>query len=114
MPGMHLLTSILAELHTLRDLLMHKYGREYSQNVMDNKDGCVSERVRGSAAANHWEYAYLHYELTLADHKKACAHYATAWTGRPLFRGDREGLWRSMDTAGARFGRRKRGRCRRR
>ncbi|KAK7686613.1 hypothetical protein QCA50_010213 [Cerrena zonata] len=35
----------LKELHVLRDILMHKYGREYSQAVMDNQDGCVTERV---------------------------------------------------------------------
>ena len=32
------------ELHVLRDILMHKYGREFSLKVMDNKEG-VSERV---------------------------------------------------------------------
>ncbi|KAF8272985.1 DUF292-domain-containing protein [Lactarius quietus] len=35
----------LKELHVLRDLLMHKYGREFSAAVMENRDGCVSERV---------------------------------------------------------------------
>ncbi|KAI0815337.1 regulator of Vps4 activity in the MVB pathway-domain-containing protein [Irpex lacteus] len=35
----------LKELHVLRDILMHKYGREFSAAVMDNKDGCVSERI---------------------------------------------------------------------
>lgn len=35
----------LKELHILRDLLMHKYGREFSAAVMENRDGCVSERV---------------------------------------------------------------------
>ncbi|KAI0685089.1 DUF292-domain-containing protein [Cytidiella melzeri] len=35
----------LKELHVLRDILMHKYGREFSVGVMENKDGCVSERV---------------------------------------------------------------------
>jgi hypothetical protein len=25
---------------------MHKYGREFSAAVMENRDGCVSERVR--------------------------------------------------------------------
>ena len=34
------------ELHVLRDLLMHKYGRDYSAAVMENKDGVVSKRVR--------------------------------------------------------------------
>ncbi|TRM61524.1 regulator of Vps4 activity in the MVB pathway-domain-containing protein [Schizophyllum amplum] len=33
------------ELHILRDLLMHKYGREFSVGVMENRDGCVPERV---------------------------------------------------------------------
>ncbi|KAF7337604.1 hypothetical protein MSAN_02233700 [Mycena sanguinolenta] len=35
----------LKELHILRDILMHKYGREFSVAVMENRDGCVSERV---------------------------------------------------------------------
>jgi len=35
----------LKELHVLRDILMHKYGREFSVAVMENRDGCVSERV---------------------------------------------------------------------
>ncbi|KAI0323107.1 regulator of Vps4 activity in the MVB pathway-domain-containing protein [Amylostereum chailletii] len=35
----------LKELHILRDLLMHKYGRDFSAAVMENRDGCVSERV---------------------------------------------------------------------
>ncbi|KAJ7204465.1 regulator of Vps4 activity in the MVB pathway-domain-containing protein, partial [Mycena pura] len=35
----------LKELHVLRDILMHKYGREFSAAVMENRDGCVSDRV---------------------------------------------------------------------
>ncbi|KAI0778674.1 DUF292-domain-containing protein [Trametes elegans] len=35
----------LKELHILRDILMQKFGREFSIAVMENKDGCVSERV---------------------------------------------------------------------
>ncbi|TFY63109.1 hypothetical protein EVG20_g6454 [Dentipellis fragilis] len=35
----------LKELHILRDLLMHKYGRDFSSAVMENRDGCVTERV---------------------------------------------------------------------
>ncbi|KAL1762528.1 DUF292-domain-containing protein [Schizophyllum commune] len=35
----------LKELHILRDLLMHKYGRDFSAAVMENRDGCVPERV---------------------------------------------------------------------
>ncbi|SNX84894.1 related to IST1 - protein with a positive role in the multivesicular body sorting pathway [Melanopsichium pennsylvanicum] len=35
----------LKELHVLRDMLMSKYGRELAQDIMDNKDSCVPERV---------------------------------------------------------------------
>ncbi|GBE77510.1 regulator of Vps4 activity in the MVB pathway-domain-containing protein [Sparassis latifolia] len=35
----------LKELQVLRDMLMHKYGREFAIAVMENRDGCVSERV---------------------------------------------------------------------
>ncbi|KDR85600.1 hypothetical protein GALMADRAFT_234561 [Galerina marginata CBS 339.88] len=35
----------LKELHILRDILMHKYGREFSLAVMENREGCVSARV---------------------------------------------------------------------
>ncbi|KZO94108.1 DUF292-domain-containing protein [Calocera viscosa TUFC12733] len=33
------------ELLVLRELLTHKYGREYSLGVMENRDGCVPARV---------------------------------------------------------------------
>ncbi|EJU02823.1 DUF292-domain-containing protein, partial [Dacryopinax primogenitus] len=33
------------ELHVLRELLTHKYGREYSLGVMENRDLCVPARV---------------------------------------------------------------------
>lgn len=39
----------IIELHVLRDMLMHKYGRDFSIAVMENKDGCVSERVNLSS-----------------------------------------------------------------
>jgi len=35
----------LKELHVLRDILMHKYGRDFSLAVMENRDSCVSDRV---------------------------------------------------------------------
>ncbi|KAK4705305.1 vacuolar protein sorting-associated protein IST1, partial [Phenoliferia sp. Uapishka_3] len=40
----------LKELHTLRDMLMSKYGRDYSLEVLDNVDGCVSTRVTSKLA----------------------------------------------------------------
>ncbi|KAK0208951.1 DUF292-domain-containing protein [Desarmillaria ectypa] len=33
------------ELHVLRDILMHKYGRDFSIAIMENRDGRVSDRV---------------------------------------------------------------------
>ncbi|KAF8910023.1 regulator of Vps4 activity in the MVB pathway-domain-containing protein [Gymnopilus junonius] len=35
----------LKELHILRDIFMHKYGRDFSLAVMENRNGCVSPRV---------------------------------------------------------------------
>jgi len=35
----------LKELHILRDLLMHKFGRDFSAAVMENRDCMVTERV---------------------------------------------------------------------
>jgi len=35
----------LKELNVLREMLMHKYGREFSLGVMENRDDCVSDRV---------------------------------------------------------------------
>ncbi|KIY46327.1 DUF292-domain-containing protein, partial [Fistulina hepatica ATCC 64428] len=37
--------SELKELHILRELLMHKYGREFAIAVMENRDGCVPDRI---------------------------------------------------------------------
>lgn len=39
------------ELLILRDMLMHKYGRDFSVAAMENRSGCVSERVSTSPAA---------------------------------------------------------------
>lgn len=35
----------LKELHILREMLMYKFGRDFSLAVMENRDNCVSERV---------------------------------------------------------------------
>jgi vacuolar protein sorting-associated protein IST1 len=34
---------------------MHKYGREFSAAVMENRDGCVSERVRSWLHVNFFD-----------------------------------------------------------
>ncbi|KLO20193.1 DUF292-domain-containing protein [Schizopora paradoxa] len=39
----------LKELHVLREILMHKYGRDFSLAVADNKDNCVSPRIVNKA-----------------------------------------------------------------
>jgi len=39
----------LKELHVLRDILMHKYGREFALAVVENKDNCVSQRIVNKA-----------------------------------------------------------------
>lgn len=41
----------LKELHILRDILMHRYGREFSVGVMENRNNCVAERVVHKLAA---------------------------------------------------------------
>jgi len=35
----------LKELNVLREMFMHKYGREFSLGAMENRDNCVSDRV---------------------------------------------------------------------
>jgi len=35
----------LKELNVLREMLMHKYGREFSLGAMENRENCVSDRV---------------------------------------------------------------------
>lgn len=44
---------ISAELHVLREILMHKYGREFSIAVMENRDGRVSDRVSRCWSCTH-------------------------------------------------------------
>lgn len=35
----------IKELHVLREILMHKYGRDFSLAAIENRDNCVSERT---------------------------------------------------------------------
>ncbi|KAF5374970.1 hypothetical protein D9758_000508 [Tetrapyrgos nigripes] len=42
----------LKELHVLRDMLMHKYGRDFSSAAMENRDGCVNDRVARKLEVN--------------------------------------------------------------
>lgn len=34
-----------SELHVLREMLMQKYGREFALTAVENREGCVPERV---------------------------------------------------------------------
>ncbi|KAF5392465.1 hypothetical protein D9757_002242 [Collybiopsis confluens] len=65
----------LKELHVLRDILMHKYGREYSMAVMENRDACVSDRVVGKLNA-----ATPSSELVDAYLTEITKAYGVAWT----------------------------------
>lgn len=42
---------LIAELHVLREMLTHKYGREFTLAIMENKDDCVNERVSSEVCA---------------------------------------------------------------
>ncbi|KAJ3551433.1 hypothetical protein NP233_g13082 [Leucocoprinus birnbaumii] len=42
----------LKELHILRDLLMHKYGREFTSGVMENRNNCVTDRALRKLVVN--------------------------------------------------------------
>ncbi|KAI5120800.1 hypothetical protein M0805_002427 [Coniferiporia weirii] len=68
----------LKELHVLRDFLMHKYGREFSVAVMENKDNCVSERV-----TKKLEYKTPPQELVDAYLGEIAKGYGVVWTPEP-------------------------------
>ncbi|GJE86278.1 IST1 family protein [Phanerochaete sordida] len=65
----------LKELHVLRDILMHKYGRDFSAGVMENKDGCVTERVTKKLATATPSAALV--DAYLGEIAKG---YGIAWT----------------------------------
>ncbi|KAJ6601409.1 regulator of Vps4 activity in the MVB pathway-domain-containing protein [Mycena vulgaris] len=70
----------LKELHVLRDILMHKYGREFSVAVMENRDGCVSDRVvrkLGNATPST--------ELVDAYLSEIAKAYGVDWTPLPAY-----------------------------
>lgn len=35
----------LKELHVLREMLMSKFGRDFAVDCMENRDGCVPDRI---------------------------------------------------------------------
>ena len=44
-----IVSETFSELNALRDMLMHKFGREFSLAVVENKDDCVPARVRSAS-----------------------------------------------------------------
>ncbi len=52
-----LMTHLSSELHLLREMVMHKFGREFSLAVMENRNECVPARVRDDIIRNEEESA---------------------------------------------------------
>ncbi|KAK7063871.1 regulator of Vps4 activity in the MVB pathway-domain-containing protein [Favolaschia claudopus] len=73
----------LKELHVLRDILMHKYGRDFSVAVMENRDGCVSERVMRKLTN-----ATPSTELVDAYLNEIAKAYGVEWTSLPAYSAD--------------------------
>ncbi|KAI8981175.1 regulator of Vps4 activity in the MVB pathway-domain-containing protein [Trametes punicea] len=73
----------LKELHILRDILMHKFGREFSIAVMENKDGCVSERITRKLDISTPSSALVDAYLT-----EIAKGYGVAWSPPSVQRGD--------------------------
>ncbi|KAF9011051.1 regulator of Vps4 activity in the MVB pathway-domain-containing protein [Cyathus striatus] len=69
----------LKELHILRDILMHKYGREFSMAVMENRDGCVSDRVTRKLVV-----ATPSKELVDAYLNEIAKSYGVPWSATPV------------------------------
>ncbi|KAJ7922832.1 regulator of Vps4 activity in the MVB pathway-domain-containing protein [Mycena leptocephala] len=75
----------LKELHVLRDILMHKYGREFSMAVMENRDGCVSDRV-----VRKLVNATPSTELVDAYLTEIAKAYGVEWSPLPAYSADDE------------------------
>jgi vacuolar protein sorting-associated protein IST1 len=72
----------LKELHVLRDILTHRYGRDFTVAVMENRDSCVSDRVvrKLTTATPSAELVNAY----LAEITKA---YGVSWTPPPSTNG---------------------------
>ncbi|EJD54475.1 DUF292-domain-containing protein, partial [Auricularia subglabra TFB-10046 SS5] len=75
----------LKELHVLREMLMHKFGREYAIAVMENRDKCVCERV-----ANKLTVAMPPPELVDAYLHEIAKAYGIGWAPPGFVDGDEE------------------------
>ncbi|KAI9057029.1 DUF292-domain-containing protein [Trametes sanguinea] len=73
----------LKELQILRDILMHKFGREFSIAVMENRDGCVSERVTRKLDVSTPSPSLV--DAYLAEIAKG---YGVAWSPPNVHKGD--------------------------
>lgn len=70
---------------------MHKFGREFSIAVMENKDGCVSERVRAST-----RYFATVIDGRVPGHSEARCFDTISGSSRCLSWRDREGVRRTV------------------
>lgn len=70
---MDVIWSDFTELHILREILMHKYGREFSLAVIENRDACVSERVSGNSM--HQRRGFIHPDLRILLHSHAQRYF---------------------------------------
>lgn len=87
---MYLINASYEELYVLRDMLMHKYGREFSVAVMENRDDCVSERVSSDKL---YRPRGLTPRLVLSDHAEIGYHHSARFVGGRIPHGDCEGIW---------------------
>lgn len=94
----------LPELHVLREMLMHKYGREFAVGVMENRDGCVNERV-SSGPIGARAFAAEHLPLYPGRQETRSVHTRPR-ASRRVSRGNCQGVWREVDPAGDRRQRR--------
>ena len=52
---------------------MHRYGREFSLAVIENRDACVSERVSGNSM--HQRRGFIHPDLRILLHSHAQRYF---------------------------------------
>ncbi len=83
---------IRAELHVLRDILMHKYGREFALAVVENN--CVSQRVRVRNDSSDLDcFNKLLLNTTCVDREQGHFCYSRRGARGRVLGGDRQRIW---------------------
>jgi vacuolar protein sorting-associated protein IST1 len=75
----------LKELQTLREMLVQKYGREFAQAAMENRENCVSERVM-----NKLRFTTPSTELVTAYCAEIARGYGVPWVADEQFTGEND------------------------